>query len=281
MDRPFWDFSLGVFLKREFGDQDGLSQAWPLFRFRLKTEHARFIFGFLDSSNNHGLPEELVSLQYPFIHPVEEGLQVLAHYGPLKADAWINWYLMNTPDYREFFAAGCRLSGTWQHVSGELAVRMMHHGGQLYESGPLTNNLTAVARVSVFDYWDLLRAKFGVSGSFYGSSVNEMMVYMQLTPTTNGMGGGVECYFAPYGWKLYAEAFFGDNFYSEQGNPLYRTNKPLYRFGLRKSFNYHDILRARFQAEGIMIESNFEYDYLLVIDVFLDFFLHRFGSKPS
>jgi len=281
VDRPRFDFSLGVFLRREFGDEDDLSMALPLFRFRYKTDYGKFIFGFIDSSNNHGLPEAILSLQYPFVYPVEEGLQILPHYRNFNGDAWINWYLLNTPDHREFFAAGVRLSASWSFFSCMLAGRASHHGGQLYDVGPVTNNVAGVIRATLSETWDALRADFGIFGSFYGSYTDEDLVELQALPSKTGYGGGATVFFAPYGWRLYYEIFFGHNYYCEQGNALYRSNKPLSRFGVLKRFHLYDMIRGRFQVEGIVVDSRLEYNYMLVIDVFFDFFLHRFGGKPG
>ncbi len=282
MDRPSFDLSLGVFLKREFGDEDGLSEVLPLFRFRYKTRVASFTLGFLDSRNNHGLPEAILALQYPFYYPVEEGAQILVRYGNFRADAWINWYLLNTPEYREFFATGFHASAAWPFVSCEAGLRLTHHGGQIHESGPVTINLAGMIRCVLSDHWPALNADFGVAGTLYGSvDAEKDALPGGETEKLFGCGGEAEAFFAPWGWKLYYRVFFGRDLVVEQGDPFYRTGKPLHRFGLRKSFTIQNLVRTRLQLEGIYVESNFEYNYLVVVDVFLDLFLHRFGGSPG
>jgi hypothetical protein len=279
VDRPSFDFSLGVFLKREFGDEEGLSEVLPLFRFRYKTPWCRFTLGFIDSRNNHGLPEALLAQQYPFYYPVEEGTQFQVFHRNLRADAWINWYLLNTPEYREFLAGGLRASGSWRPFSVELAMRLSHHGGQQYEVGRVTNSLGGMVRAGLSHTWPALDADFGVLLTAYGSADYQEKYFAEEEDRhLLGYGGEAECFFAPWGWKLYYRVFFGNDFLVEQGDPLYRTEKPLHRFGVRKSLSIHDLVRARLQFEGVVVESELDYNYLVVVDVFLDLFLHRFGG---
>lgn len=280
VDRPRYDFSLGVFLKRDYGDEDGLSDVLPLFRFRYKTDGCKFILGFIDSRNNHGLPEAMLALQYPFYYPVEEGAQFLARGRHLRADAWINWYLLNTPEHREFFAAGLHTEASWRFVSCELGLRITHHGGQAYNEGLVSNNLSGMLRCTLSEHWDALKADFGLALSAYGSNVLEKGVLAGGgNRSITGYGGEAECFFAPWGWKLYYRVYSGDDLIVEQGDPLYRTNKPLHRFGVRKHFSINNTVRSRLQLEGVVIDGDLDYNYLLVVDVFLDLFLHRFGGK--
>jgi len=280
VDRPSFDLSLGVFLKREFGEEDGLSEVLPLFRFRYKTRFASFTMGFLDSADNHGLPEAILSQQYPFYYPVEEGAQVLAHTRNLRADLWINWYLLNTPEHREFLASGFHASADWAHVSCEAGLRVSHHGGQIYDVGPVTNNLGGMIRCVLSERWEALDADLGIAGTLYGSADYVKPIGFP-TERLYGYGGEAECFVAPWGWKLYYRAFLGKDLRVEQGDPLYRTNKPLHRFGVRKVLSIQNLVRAHLQLEGVYVESRLEYNYLVVVDVFLDLFLHRFGGSPG
>ncbi len=280
MDRPSFDLSLGVFLKREFGDEDGLSDVLPLFRFRYKTRVCKFVLGFIDSLDNHGLPEAMLAQQYPFYYPVEEGAQILVRTRHFRADTWINWYLLNTPEHREFFAVGLHASSSWRFISGELGFRTTHHGGQEFHEGLETNNLSGMVRGVLSERWQDLKTDFGVAFTLYGSAdYAEGGLPGGGTRKVLGYGGEAECFVAPWGWKLYYRVFSGDDFFVEQGDPLYRTNKPLHRFGLRKRLSIQDLVRVKLQIEGVAVETYLEYNYLITVDVFLDLFLHRFGGK--
>jgi len=279
VDRPAFDLSLGVFLKREFGDEDALSDVLPLFRFRYKTPWCKLILGFLDSSDNHGLPEALLAQQYPFYYPVEEGAQFLARGRRLRADAWINWYLLNTPEHREFFAAGVHGAGSWRFLSCELGLRITHHGGQEYRNGRVSHDLAGTVRCTLSERWDALDADFGAALSAYGSQwVEKGVLPGGGSQTVAGYGGEAEVFFAPWGWKLYYRLYGGRDLIVEQGDPLYRTGQPMHRFGVRKRLSINHMVRARLQLEGVVIENGFDYNYLVVVDVFLDLFLHRFAG---
>lgn len=277
--KPNFDLSLGAFLQRNFGDEEEVSKALPLFRFRYRRPHFRLLAGHLDSGYNHGLPEALLAQEYPFVYPVEEGLQVLAQYENLKADAWINWYLLNTPEHREFFAAGVHAEAVWTHLAVDLGFRVSHHGGQLYDAGPVTDNFSGMLRFVLSDEWPALDAEIGVTGTLLGSVDNPDRE--TSGERTQGFGGEGEVFISPKGWKIYYRIFSGHDFLVEQGEPIYRTQKPLHRFGVRKTFHLDKQVRARFQVEGLIIDSSLEYNYLLVIDVFLNILLHRFPGSAS
>ena len=272
--KPHFDLSLGAFVQREFGDEDEISKALPLFRFRYKRPHFQLLAGHLDSGYNHGLPEALLAQEYAFAYPVEEGLQVLARVKNLKADAWINWYLLNTQEHREFFAAGAHAEAVWTHLSVDLGFRMSHHGGQLFDTGPVSDNFSGMLRFVLSDEWPALDAEIGISGTLLGSI--DIPDREMGGTRTEGYGGEGECFLSPKGWKFYYRIFSGHDLLVEQGELIYRTPKPLHRFGLRKTFHLDEQVRARFQVEGLIIDSSLEYNYFLVIDVFLNLFLHRF-----
>jgi len=279
VERPSFDLSLGVFLKRDFGDEAGLSDVLPLFRFRYKIPWASFTLGFLDSRDNHGLPEALLAQQYPFRYPVEEGAQILVRAGSLRADAWINWYLLNTPEHREFFAAGLHASASRRFLSVELGFRVSHHGGQEFDVGLVTHNLSGMVRGVLSHRWQALQADYGLAFTMYAAGDYEKEALPDgRTKEVIGYGGEAECFFSPWGWRLYYRIFSGKDFIVEQGDPLYRTEKPLHRFGVRKTLAIQNLVQARLQFEGVMVESELDYNYLLAVDVSLDLFLHRFGG---
>ena len=277
--RPAFDLSLGALVQRDFGDEEEVSRALPLFRFRYRTPWFQLLLGRLHSAGNHSLPEPILARQYPYQYPVEEGLQFLAHQDNLKADLWINWYLLNTPEHREFFAAGFHSQAEWSFVSADLGLRVSHHGGQLHEEGPVSDNFSGMFRLLLSFRWPALDADFGASGTLLGS--RDQPDRKHSGQQTRGYGAEGECFFSPGGWKLYYRCFSGEDFFVEQGDPLYRTEKPLHRFGLLKTFQLDNAVRARLQGEGVVIESVLEYNYALVVDVSLDLLLHRFPEAAD
>ncbi len=269
-ERPSFDFSLGVYLRRDFGDEQEVSDVLPLFRFRCQMSHYRLLAGVIDSSNNHGLPDALLVRQYGLTEPIEEGLQLKAQYKNLSADAWINWYLLNTPEHREFFAAGIVGEATWPLVSTEVGLRVSHHGGQLYSVGPVSDNYSGMLRLTISDDWAAIDGGFGFVGTLLAARAKQDRSIASNDAT--GCGADVEVFIAPKGWRIYYGLFVGNNFVVEQGNPLYRTEEAFHRFGLLKVFDIEDLVRVRFQTEGVVVDSKLEYNYSLTIDAFLNFF---------
>ncbi|MGW8323481.1 MAG: hypothetical protein ACWGSD_18200, partial [Thermodesulfobacteriota bacterium] len=125
-----------------------------------------------------------------------------------------------------------------------------------------------------------LDSEIGVSGTLLGS-VDDPDREGVSDLRTEGYGGEAEVFFSPKGWKLYYRIFSGCDFHVGQGEPLYRTQKPLHRFGVQKTFFCDERVRARLQAEGIYIDSTLDYNYFLVIDVCLDLLLHRFPDSDE
>jgi len=125
--------------------------------------------------------------------------------------------------------------------------------------------------------WSFLDSEIGVSGTLLGSIDNPDRDVS--AERTEGYGGEAEIFFSPKGWRFYYRIFSGCDFLVEQGEPLYRTDKPLHRFGLRKTFFWDERVRAHFQTEGVLVDSSLDYNYFLVIDVFLDLLLHRFPDS--
>jgi len=276
---PAFDLSLGALVQRDFGDEEEVSRALPVFRFRYRTPGMQVLFGRLHAGNNHGLPEALLARQYPYRYPVEEGLQFLARHENLQADLWINWYLLNTPAHREFFAAGFYSQASRSFLTADLGLRVSHHGGQLYEVAEVSDNLSGMFRLLLSFSWPALDAEFGASGTLLGSLDEPDRERSWREKRGYGVEG--ECFFSPRGWKLYYRCFAGEDFRVEQGDPLYRTEKPLHRFGLLKTFRLAEQVAARLQGEGVVIESALEYNYAFVVDLSLDLLLHRFQAAAG
>jgi hypothetical protein len=263
---PRFDLSLGGFYKRDYGDEKGVTDALPLFRFRYLHDWFTYTAGFLDSSNNHGLPDAILIEQYPFIYPVEEGMQFKARYGDLVADVWVNWYLRDTTNHREFFAAGFNTTFCRDIFVLELGGRVSHHGGQIYDTGLVSDSFAGLmsigcnGRAASTDLGLALTAMGDIDRPERPSNRNR----------TEGYGVQGEAFVSPWGWKLYYQIFSGNCFRVEQGDPIYQTEKALHRFGICHEFRLENFVTASLKAEGVSIESNLDYNYSVVITVFLD-----------
>jgi hypothetical protein len=271
--RPDFDLSLGVLWQRDFGDEDEVSDAFALYRFRYRGDHFNLWAGSIDARGNHRLPDALVAEQYPILYPVEEGLQLLARTRNLEADVWVNWYLQNTPDHREFFAGGLYVQAGRTPFTAALGFRVTHHGGQLFSSGPVADNLSGMLRCTVTGTPCLLDTELGVTATLLGALDDPDRDGVDRKQEGYGVEG--EVFVVPKGWRFYYSIFSGHAFRVEQGNPMYRTEKPFHRFGIRKTLALAPPIALRLKLEGAYIEADMEYSYSLFIDIALDILLKR------
>ncbi len=142
----------GVFGNHSFGDEDTFRSVRPVLALHLRTPQSRFILGSLDTARYrdrgpdnagpHGLLPPLQRETLAFTRPDEAGLQWFFDNDHVEQEVWLNWQQLNTETHREAFDTGIR---------GELALpanlplpvslsyqfHLVHHGGQLFDSGPV------------------------------------------------------------------------------------------------------------------------------------------------
>ncbi len=67
----------------------------------------------------------------PFL-PVENGAQIQATLGPVSADFFLDWQLLETREHREKFAVGALLGYKSRFIDASAQFRLVHYGGQRY-----------------------------------------------------------------------------------------------------------------------------------------------------
>ncbi len=134
----------GVFGDHRSGDDSFLDPVKPLLGFRYHTDHSLGALGTLVTENRHGYLEPLEVTTLEFTRPIEYGIQWRERRGWLDGELYLNWQHLNTPDSREIFDYGLNLAvRPIRQVSLEYQSHGLHHGGQLYDVGPVTNNFAS------------------------------------------------------------------------------------------------------------------------------------------
>jgi hypothetical protein len=132
----------GVFGDRRSGGEKFLDRIDPILSFRYRVSSGRFIFGTLDTLRRHGLLDPLEVSTLELTRPIESGLQWQIDSKRAAGDLFLNWQKLNTPEHREVFDYGGTLRVPLPAgFSAELQAHGLHHGGQLYDVGPVTNNV--------------------------------------------------------------------------------------------------------------------------------------------
>ena len=142
----------GVFGNHAIGDEAAFRTVRPVIALHLRSGHSRFIFGSLDTARygatgpDQGGPHELLPpLQretLAFTRPNEAGLQWFFDSDRVEQEIWLNWQQLNTEMHREAFDGGLRgelalFTDVRLPISLSYQFHLVHHGGQLFDSGPV------------------------------------------------------------------------------------------------------------------------------------------------
>jgi hypothetical protein len=145
---------LGLYAMERAGSHSPVDRGLPIVSLRLGSPRQQFILGTLrppgdrreafgpDRTTPHGLLPPLGLETLWFTRSYEVGIQWLTRTGRLGQDVWFDYQKLDTPEHREHFDAGAvgRLT-----VAGPFAfayqVHIVHHGGEQYQSGPVSDSL--------------------------------------------------------------------------------------------------------------------------------------------
>jgi hypothetical protein len=136
----------GVFGDHRDGGESFLDPVRPILAFRYRTATSLGVIGTLETVDRHGYLEPLEGTTLEITRPVEYGLQWIETRSTSKVEAFIDWQKLNTVEHREVFDYGLLLHGDllpWLRLEGQL--HGLHHGGQLYDVGGVTNNVVWAA----------------------------------------------------------------------------------------------------------------------------------------
>jgi len=132
----------GVYADKRSGGGKFVDPIEPILSFRYRTPHSRFILGALETRRRHGLIDPLEVSTLELTRPLETGIEFTTERPRFQSDFFLNWQKLNTPDHREVFDVGLVMHApVGRGVSIEGQLHALHHGGQLYDVGPVYNNL--------------------------------------------------------------------------------------------------------------------------------------------
>jgi hypothetical protein len=270
----------GVFADKRSGGEKFLNPVDPILSFRWHDRGRMFILGALETHDRHGLLEPLEVTTLELTRPLENGLQYISRSAGHSFDGFINWQKLNTPQHREVLDYGGvfsqKLGGG---VSAELQLHGVHHGGQLYDVGPLFNDVAAGPGLR----WQ--RGTADLAAFFLTSRTSGYEGHPERSTTGEGA-------YLRLGWKprardeFFGIAWRGRDFYASEGDfnynslgqspDIYRRNRSYEEVGARHTFDTGSP-RIRFTAELRLhdIEGRATYSYRLLARVPLDVPLRR------
>jgi hypothetical protein len=254
-------FAVGAYGLRRFGDECFFSRALPVFSAQYASERLSLIIGELVSADAHGLPDVLYRQEYRFDPGIEEGMQVRLRSGHFSEDLWVTWDSLNTPHHREHFTAGSASFFSFGHITFPLFVVADHTGGELYHCAgqPVQEHFGGAAGIAA-SY--PLRSEIG---RIFGQIVAAGSTY-RVRSGNGEEGGGYGIMgnvgVSPLGFDCSVQWFKGRDFWVPTGDPLYRSDRPVYSLEAARSCAVagHAVLSGgiRFETEACSLGGYFK-----------------------
>jgi hypothetical protein len=210
--------NLGVYGIFYYGEEDFISDVKPLASYLYSLNDVfTFRMGSLDNENRHNMLDALLKETLGYTRQIDYGFQLGARNRYADLDLWINWNLLNTPEHMEYLDGGINLFVYLSNFILNLQRYWTHHGGQLYQVGDTTNNYSLALGIEhFFELESRALQKIGGRLSY--------LAYDEVGTLTSYIGNGVlaELYMFVHSFKLYFDYWMGNDFLTEEGNPLYR-----------------------------------------------------------
>jgi len=218
------EFSLGVYMRKAFGDKKFMSDIRPCFQGRFTKKIFTLIIGALESENQHNMLDAIISEQYPYEQGLEEGFQMLFESPKFFADIWMVSYLLNTPKNREHLSFGLYLRQQFGPVYFIGMTYWDHYGGQLFapEDDPVRDNVMGDAGLRFSKEYNKNFQGFGTEFFGLGSYTSPDR---KDIPFKSGWGLLSRSWIAFHNFELSLLFFKGDDFTTWPGNKIYQTNK--------------------------------------------------------
>jgi hypothetical protein len=207
----------------------------------------------------------------------------------VTSDTWVNWQAVATREQQEVFDAGT--VGTVR-VRGSLSLgwqfHEVHHGGQINESGYVSDSFAAAAGL-------LVERKISTRGRLRGElyGVGSIFRPRRSEADTEKRGNGVvaRVAFLSGGWRAHVLVWRGHEYLKEEGDPLYQSRYEAGTFvASTRHYEEYGLLRVFEMARGMAIEASArlhhiedrtEYSYRLVGRFDLRRHLGRNGSPDA
>lgn len=272
-------FQAGVFGDHRSGGNRFLDPVKPILSFRYRTDTSLGVFGTLETRDRHGYLEPLEVTTLELTRPIEYGIQWIETRPRFHADVYLNWQRLNTKESREIFDYGGVLRGQIAPAAAlEAQVHGLHHGGQLFDVGPVTNNIVYGAGLRLFRDLPIIgHATFAVFGLRSKGKVDPF----GDTPTINGHGTYVRGSIAPAGlFELFGIWWVGKDFVTNEGDHnygspgadgvFYRSRRRYQELGVVRKMSIEKAADLDGEVRLHRIDGKIEYSYRLVIRVPFD-----------
>jgi hypothetical protein len=276
---PRTSVDAGVSVDHRDGGDKFFDPVKPILSFRYHTDTSLGVLGTLETRDRHGYLEPLEVTTLEFTRPIEYGVQWIESRPRFHADFYLNWQHLNTSTSREIYDYGGVLSGdvtAWARLEGQ--VHGLHHGGQLFDVGPVTNNIVWAAGARLHRETSVLGEASLAAFELFSKGKPDPFVD---TPTIDGHGMYVGGSVSPLRlFELFAIWWVGKDFITNEGdhnygspgldNTFYRSDRHYQELGAVKKFEIEKGIAFDGEVRLHRIEGRVEYSYRLVVRVPFD-----------
>jgi len=274
---------LGVFGDHRSGSDEFLDPVKPVIAFRYRHAGSTAELGTLVPERRHGYLEPLEVTTLELTRPIEYGVQWSMQRRRLDGEIFLDWQKLNRPGQREVFDYGWVIRvRPVRFLSLEHQLHGLHHGGQLYDAGPVTNNVASGFGAVLSDSIRLGRGSLGL---YRLRSAGNSDSAAPANRPRSGRGWYLRAAAAPRGWfELFSISWWGRDFISNEGDNTYNSvgADPAFYRSRRKYWGLGLLRRSRIEGDvtldaelrfhridnlsSIAIgRSKWEYSYRLVV----------------
>ncbi len=274
---------LGIFTLERAGSRTAVDHALPVVALRMGTPRSRVVLGTLDNAPHprpfgpdrttpHDLLPPLAAETLWFTRAYEVGAQWLAQGEGYRHDMWFDYQAMNTREHREKFDTGA-VGRT--RIAGPLALayqfHVVHHGGQQFDHGPVSDNVALGPGVVVEGPVAGLRL---VSLEIYGVASVDRPDRALAAATVKGKGVFLRAAAEVRRWRGHLILWRGDNVTHEDGDPNYlsllgdgtrfRRVRDYGEAGVARRFTANSRIDVEASFRLHRIESSYAYSYRIL-----------------
>lgn len=282
---PNVSLSLGWYL-RLFNGRDELfvNKPWYQLTYRFNS-NLKLYMGNIMGYEHHYLIEPLLSGDFQYLNPPENGIQFLYQSIRYKGDLWINWqrFILPGDTYKEEFLLGYSAQYNLINPNGKFLLSLpmqflaKHKGGQVDKLG---------VPMQTFFNWDAgidfsrnlsMQSKTGMA--IYYVQFNDASDHL-LLQYKDGYGLLANIYFKTNVFDVIAGYWRGEFYFSPVGEPLFQSLSTkyvaynesfkqliLFKFQYKKRFADNLPLYLRFESYFDPQRNYFDFSYGLVIKI--------------
>jgi hypothetical protein len=246
-------FSLGMHMRKDFGDDRFFSDARPLLRVRYDHNGFSMVLGELAGLAQHGLLDAMLREQVAYDPGVEEGLQILYKGSIVDQDLWMNYYALNTAQQREHLDIGDRTTVAIGPLYFSAMGLADHHGGQLFDppNDPVRENVTGALGVTFRCPLQGRIREIGAEEFAVGSFTD--FDRANGPNHQKGYGSLTHVWMMPLGFNVGLRYFKGHDYETWQGDSLYEA---------KNYYSHFEVSRLFVFSRDIYLDFGFRFEFV-------------------